>query len=68
MVCPLCGQPAAPVFEKYGYPICDCTACRHRFADFKPAVDHVSAIYADYYFETGGDGCSDDLLNQNWGN
>jgi SAM-dependent methyltransferase len=43
------------------FPIRECPACRHRFAEWKPPADHVAVVYSDDYFFGGGDGYPDYL-------
>lgn len=62
MNCPLCLSSAKTVFEAKGFPVRDCSACAHRFAETNRNGDaHVAQIYADEYFTGGGAGYDDYL-------
>lgn len=61
MNCPICDQPTQPIFEKHGYWIHECPACRHRCVNLTTTHTHVSQVYGDDYFTEGGAGYSDYL-------
>jgi SAM-dependent methyltransferase len=64
-VCPICNADGAPAFEKFGHPICDCTACGHRFAALSAQPEgHVRTVYSNEYFNGGGAGYSDYLAEE----
>ncbi|MFO1127719.1 MAG: class I SAM-dependent methyltransferase [Rhodospirillales bacterium] len=55
-ICPLCKSGSRPVFTIDGYPILDCTVCKHRFVSVVVPSRHVQEIYGDDYFIGGGAG------------
>jgi SAM-dependent methyltransferase len=59
--CPICRSAGIVRFAADGVPIADCSACRHRYADFTPNRDHVDQVYSDEYFHGGGAGYADYL-------
>ena len=59
--CPLCAAEGRICFEAHGYPIRDCRACGHRWAELESAEGHVGSVYGDAYFESGGAGYPDYL-------
>jgi SAM-dependent methyltransferase len=60
--CPVCDAESKRVLRvQREFQIRECSACKHRFAEWKPARDHVSAIYGDDYFFGGGAGYPDYL-------
>src|SRR5215204_3163287 len=61
MFCPLCQSESKFAFEAKGFPVRDCVACAHRFAEIAADENHVSAVYDDSYFAGGGAGYSDYL-------
>ena len=61
IVCPICQQQASRLFQKYGYWICRCKTCGHRFAETLSSADHVSRVYQDDYFKGGSAGYPDYL-------
>ena len=60
--CPLCGARGHPFFEAHGYPIRQCTSCRHRWAAIGRAENHVAEVYDDGYFLEGGGGYPNYIL------
>src|SRR4051794_15937989 len=62
MNCPLCRSASKKAFEVKGYAVLDCTTCGHRFADIAADEAHVAAVYDDSYFNGGGAGYSDYLI------
>ena len=56
MNCPICRSPSNRVFEKYGYWVCECKQCHHRFAEISTSADHTQRIYQDDYFYGGAAG------------
>lgn len=62
MNCPLCQSEAKPSFEAKGFNLLDCVHCSHRFAEIETGESHVSEIYDDSYFNGGGAGYSDYLI------
>jgi len=61
MLCPLCNKDSTRIFQKHGYGILECEACRHRFAEIEHSSDHIVNIYSDSYFFGGKDGYPDYL-------
>jgi SAM-dependent methyltransferase len=61
MICPLCSSDSREIFAAKGFPVRDCAACRHRFAEVSTNGSHVAEIYDDSYFNGGGAGYSDYL-------
>lgn len=63
MLCPLCQSQAGRLFDKNGYQILSCGACRHRFAapESPNRKGHVASVYDDRYFFSGGAGYPDYL-------
>jgi SAM-dependent methyltransferase len=61
MICPLCSSNSEQIFLAKGFPVRDCVACEHRFAEVSTGGDHVAEIYGDAYFNGGGAGYSDYL-------
>ncbi|HLM00561.1 MAG TPA: class I SAM-dependent methyltransferase [Pyrinomonadaceae bacterium] len=61
MNCPLCSSNSKEIFAAKGFPVRDCGACGHRFAEVSAGGNHVSEIYDDSYFNGGGAGYSDYL-------
>ncbi len=59
--CPLCGQASQRWRQQHGHWIRDCKECGHRFTELWANPDHVTAIYADTYFNGGGAGYPDYL-------
>jgi 2-polyprenyl-3-methyl-5-hydroxy-6-metoxy-1,4-benzoquinol methylase len=55
-LCPLCKSGSRPVFTIDGYPVLDCTVCKHRFVSGVDPSRHVQEIYGDDYFFGGGAG------------
>lgn len=55
-LCPLCQQGSHRRFQKYGYWIRDCEACKHRFTELLTTPDHATKTYSDNYFTGGGAG------------
>jgi SAM-dependent methyltransferase len=51
-----CKEEKTLAFEKNGYSIFDCKKCGHRFLDLKNPEGHVSKVYSDDYFFSGGQG------------
>jgi SAM-dependent methyltransferase len=62
--CPLCGARSRLRFVRHGYPIRDCVACGHRFADGAVTEGHVARVYGDAYFRDGGAGYADYLAEE----
>jgi len=62
MKCPLCNSNSKFVFNTSGVDILDCVSCSHRFADIQPNEEHVKNVYDDTYFNDGGAGYDDYLL------
>jgi 2-polyprenyl-3-methyl-5-hydroxy-6-metoxy-1,4-benzoquinol methylase len=60
-LCPLCGRSSQPWILQYGYWIRDCKGCGHRFTELHATPDHVTTVYADTYFNSGGAGYPDYL-------
>ncbi|HEX9959982.1 MAG TPA: class I SAM-dependent methyltransferase [Pyrinomonadaceae bacterium] len=61
MICPLCSSNSREIFAAKGFPVRDCAACGHRFAEVSTDGNHVVEIYDDSYFNGGGAGYSDYL-------
>ena len=60
--CPVCASGTHRVLcVRTEFPIRECGACRHRFTEWQPTADHVSAVYGDNYFFGGGAGYPDYL-------
>jgi SAM-dependent methyltransferase len=62
MNCPLCSSDSREIFAAKGFPVRDCAACGHRFAEVSTGGsggNHVAEIYGDEYFNGGGAGYSD---------
>ncbi|NLD68823.1 MAG: methyltransferase domain-containing protein [Limnobacter sp.] len=59
--CPVCRNPARPLFDVDGYTILRCPDCSHQFAAFSAKPDHVASTYGDAYFFGGGAGYPDYL-------
>ena len=62
MNCPLCQSKSEFVFEVKGYNLLDCVNCSHRFAEIDADENHVAEVYSDEYFNGGGAGYSDYLI------
>lgn len=62
MNCPLCQSASKTAFEIKGFTLLDCSKCRHRFAEISADENHVAKIYDDSYFNGGGAGYSDYLM------
>ncbi|MEZ5306231.1 MAG: class I SAM-dependent methyltransferase [Pyrinomonadaceae bacterium] len=62
--CPLCDSPGTAALEKDGYVIFDCVSCGHRFLPVTDPGKHVAEVYDDSYFEGGGAGYSDYLIEE----
>jgi len=62
MNCPLCQSESKFVFEAKGINLLDCVACSHRFAEIETDENHVVETYDDSYFNGGGAGYSDYLI------
>ncbi|MBU2975112.1 class I SAM-dependent methyltransferase [Zobellia sp. B3R18] len=62
MDCPLCASESKFTFKINGFDIHDCVSCNHRFANIKTDEKHVDNTYDDSYFNDGGAGYSDYLL------
>jgi SAM-dependent methyltransferase len=62
MKCPLCQSESKQVFEIKGFNVLDCLICGHRFAEISADENHVSSIYSDEYFNGGGAGYSNYLI------
>jgi SAM-dependent methyltransferase len=54
--CPVCHQQSRRFFQKHGYWIRICSACKHRFAEVTTSPTHVNLVYSDQYFYGGGAG------------
>ncbi|MDQ3799031.1 MAG: class I SAM-dependent methyltransferase [Acidobacteriota bacterium] len=64
MNCPLCSSDSREIFAAKGFPVRDCAACGHRFAEVATnggGSNHIAEIYDDSYFNGGGAGYSDYL-------
>jgi SAM-dependent methyltransferase len=61
MDCPICFSPPRRIFQKYGYWICKCTKCEHRFTEMIPSAEHTKLVYQDKYFKGGAAGYPDYL-------
>ena len=62
MNCPLCRSASKTAFEVKGYTLLDCTRCAHRFAAVAADEAHAAATYDDSYFNGGGAGYTDYLV------
>jgi SAM-dependent methyltransferase len=62
MNCPLCDSESKFAFKSNGIDILDCQACNHRFANVDANEEHVNQVYDDTYFNEGGAGYDDYLL------
>jgi SAM-dependent methyltransferase len=62
MKCPLCQSESKQVFEIKGFNVLDCVKCHHRFAEVLADENHLSSIYSDEYFNGGGAGYSNYLI------
>jgi SAM-dependent methyltransferase len=62
MKCPLCKADSQQVFEIKGFNVLDCVKCLHRFAEITADEIHVANVYNDKYFNGGGAGYSDYLI------
>ncbi|MCS6873353.1 MAG: class I SAM-dependent methyltransferase [Pyrinomonadaceae bacterium] len=63
MNCPICGSQAELAFSARGFPISDCSICRHRFVDFPVDENFIREVYSDAYFTGGGAGYADYLAD-----
>ncbi|HEV7860090.1 MAG TPA: class I SAM-dependent methyltransferase [Pyrinomonadaceae bacterium] len=63
MTCPICHGPMNRLFAHQDYWILGCEVCRHRSAEIAPRANHVEHIYDDKYFQGGGAGYSDYLVD-----
>lgn len=61
MKCPLCSSDSEKIFAAKGFPVRDCAACGHRFAEVAANGGHTAEVYDDSYFNGGGAGYSDYL-------
>lgn len=60
--CPVCEAATRRVFcVRAEFQIRECGNCRHRFTEWRPPDNHISAVYADTYFFGGGAGYPDYL-------
>jgi SAM-dependent methyltransferase len=59
--CPVCLAATRRRYVLHTFPILGCVECGHRFADFRPAPDHVQSVYSDGYFFGGQSGYDDYL-------
>lgn len=64
MNCPLCQSESREAFEVKGFQLFDCVACAHRFAAIPADETHANEIYDDSYFNGGGAGYSDYLIEK----
>jgi SAM-dependent methyltransferase len=62
MKCPLCHGETKTAFTVKGYSLLDCGRCTHRFTGIAPGKAHAETIYDDSYFNGGGAGYLDYLL------
>ena len=62
MKCPLCDANSERVFKVKDYWIRDCNKCLHRFTEINAGEDHIEKIYDDSYFNGGGAGYTDYLM------
>jgi len=62
MKCPLCNSQSKFAFKSKGFNILDCQSCSHRFAEIEADNKHVDNVYNDSYFNGGGGGYSDYLV------
>ncbi len=63
MPCEICGGQTRRLFAKFGHDILGC-ACGHRFVALPADERHVARVYADGYFEGGGQGYPDYLRQE----
>ncbi|KAB8320226.1 class I SAM-dependent methyltransferase [Tolypothrix campylonemoides VB511288] len=59
--CPVCYQSSQRLFQKHGYWIRHCQACKHHFAEVTTSPVHVNQVYSEEYFYGGGAGYSNYL-------
>ena len=62
MKCPLCQSESKFAFKAKGFNLLDCLECSHRFAEISADEKHVAEVYDDSYFNGGGAGYSDYLI------
>ena len=65
MNCPVCFGNTFRKFQKYDFWILQCNECHHQFAELRPeAKYHLEQVYGDDYFEGGGAGYPDYLIEK----
>jgi SAM-dependent methyltransferase len=62
MTCPICHGPMNRLFAHRDCWILGCEVCHHRSAEIAACANHVQRIYDDRYFQGGGAGYSDYLV------
>lgn len=62
MNCPLCQSGSKFAFAAKGFNLLDCVKCSHRFAEIEADEKHVAEVYNDSYFNGGGAGYPDYLV------